>query len=155
MDKRALQRALGAYLALRHTKLCTKCGRELRYSPRYAVYMWWPWMWTKKSNRSGVRSRAAHSRSQLKPHLNLAGVVSTKSRGWVPQSWNTSNPYSYSCLPSKHVFVSMQTFFAIRPCQGVTSTCPDMVRWVNGKFSYEQPGTLGSPLGYVEIWVVL
>ena len=24
-----------------------------------------------------------------------------------------------------------------------------VVRWVNGKFSYERPGTLGSPLGYI------
>ena len=59
----------------------------------------------------------------------------------------TSNPYSISCLPCKHVFVSIKTFFAIRPYQGVT--CPDVVRWVNGKFSYERPGTLGSPLGYI------
>ena len=28
-------------------------------------------------------------------------------------------------------------------------TCPDVVRWVNGKFSYERRRTLGSPLGYI------
>ena len=59
----------------------------------------------------------------------------------------TPNPYQPFCLPCKHVFVSIKTFFAIRPYQGVT--CPDVVRWVNGKFSYERPGTLGSPLGYI------
>ena len=58
-----------------------------------------------------------------------------------------SKPVSKKNATSAHFRFRLILHFAIRPYQGVT--CQEVVRWVNGKFSYERPGTLGSPLGYV------
>ena len=60
---------------------------------------------------------------------------------------NTScKPVPKKIATSAHFRFRLILHFAIRPNQGVT--CQDVIRWVNGKFSYERPGTLGSPLGY-------
>ena len=56
-------------------------------------------------------------------------------------------PVSKKIATSAHFRFRLILLLTIRLYQGVT--CPDVVRWVNGKFSYKRPGTLGSPLGYL------
>ena len=58
-----------------------------------------------------------------------------------------SKPVSKKIATSAHFRFHLILHFATRLNQGVT--CQDVVRWVSRKFSYERPGTLGSPLGYI------
>ena len=79
-----------------------------------------------------------------------ANGVSARGRKLLDLPGNllvAKNPPCRKIATSAHFRFRLILHFAIRPDQGVT--CQDVVRWVNGKFSYERPGTLGSPLGYI------
>ena len=72
-------------MARYHT--CTCCGPVLLVAPKHGV------LWVGLPC-SGVR--AAHSGSQPKTHLNLAGVV-PGCCGWAPQGWDCMGLWSPSC----------------------------------------------------------